>query len=125
MRELDLKNLKITLDRIEEVKAEVFAKERDVHNISLQIAKIIAFDSAFAGRTECKETHRLKKKWYQQKVSELLSMTAFSEDVKDDLFKYYKTLEVLDNFEDQEREKHYEKILDMIRKDVGEKPKTR
>lgn len=59
LRELDLKNLRITLDKIEKTKQEIFAKEKDLRDIGLRLAKILAFNNAFQGRLGSEESKEI------------------------------------------------------------------
>ena len=72
LSELDLKNLRLTLTKIEEARADVYAKQRDVIRISMQLARMIAFLGAFQSRRMSAETLDIVKRWYRTQTCKLI-----------------------------------------------------
>lgn len=119
IRELDLKNLKMTLDRIEEAKAEVFAKEADLKNITISLAQIIAFSNAFQGRLRSEESYELQSKWYRLQTNKLLNILAVNNLDRREILKYdtfFQKVKTLKSTE--EKEKFSDELLDMMKEDI-------
>lgn len=119
LRELDLRNLRLTLDRIEEVKEEVFAKEADLRNIAISLAKIIAFGNAFQGRYKSEEGIQLERNWYLLQTNKLLDLLAVDRKVRQEILKYdtfYQTARSLKAADEKERFAQH--LYNMVRADL-------
>lgn len=123
LRELDLKNLKVTLDKMERVKEEIFAKEEDLRRVSLLASQLIAFNSAFEGRMHDGESYRLQNEWYYQKIKELLDAVEASPETTADVLKYFHSLRNRDVSAGDQKKLKWDDLMDMIREDIGEDPK--
>lgn len=121
IRELDLKNLRMKLDRMEKVKEDIFAKEKDLQKVSVQLAKIIAYNNAFHGRIGSHETFRLSNKWYRLQTEELLDLLGVREKERDRVLRYYTAMDRVDQVKDnpEEAAKENAKLVEMIKSDLG------
>jgi hypothetical protein len=120
LRQPDLKNLKLTLSKIEEAKAEVFAKEKDLKNIALRLARILAFNNAFQNRVPSEESLSLQRQWYRTQTHQLLELLNIKAFERSDVLKYQEALDKLDTLvgQPQEREKHYAKLIRIVMEDL-------
>jgi len=72
LKELDLKNLRIVLGKLEETKKELFVREEKLKAIAVPLAHIVAFTGASEGRMSSRETLSAKRKWYKKKLEDLI-----------------------------------------------------
>ena len=72
LKELDIKSLKLVLNKLEETKKEIFAKQEDLRKTALGMAEIMAFSNAAQGRLVSEEDHEIATKWYEHKLSKLI-----------------------------------------------------
>lgn len=123
---LDLKNLKITLDKIVEVRDEIFAKEEDLNNIAISLIKILACSTAWEGRLGSEETHMLLNQLYRLETRKLLDTIKVDKDIKKEVMKYHELFEKIEAEKDNEAERNklLAEILDTIRADVKNADKS-
>jgi len=124
IREFDLKNLRMTLSRIEKVKAEVYAKEKDLKNISISLARIIAFNNAFQGRWGSEEGNKLKRNWYRLQTDSLLKTLVVDDEIKKDILKYDEFFQQINDHADiHEKEKMRDELYKLIESDLQKSEK--
>lgn len=121
IRKLDFKNLKLTLRRLEEVRKEIFAKEKDLKHASLELAKLIVFHGAFAHRIGSDESYKLEADWRDMKIKQLLDAFDFTDTDRFEVHKYTAALEEFDRIKKENpelKQKHHGKVMEMIREDL-------
>jgi len=123
LRQFDLKNLKMTLEKIEKVRDEVFAKEKDLAKVSILASQLIAFNSAFEGRLHGPESYSLQNEWYYRKIKELLAAVKASPDTTADVLKYFHALRKRDASAGDQKKLEWHSLMNMIREDIGEPKK--
>lgn len=89
LKELDLKNLRLTLIEINEAKEEVASKEKEIKEIAKTLARITAFTGQVQNRMLGEGTHELHEEWYRQQIEYLLKVASFTEDDRKDIFRIY------------------------------------
>ena len=121
LKQLDIKNLKMTLDKIEKARDDVFAKEKDLAKISLLVSQLFAFNSAFEGRIYQPETHRLQQEWYNRKMAELLVAIKTSSFATEEVLKYFHAMRRYEISDGASQKLEWHNLMNMIREDIGEK----
>lgn len=137
LKELDFKNLRMTLRALNETKEELFAKERDLKKTALLMSQIMAFSSSAQGRYSSREGHNIQTEWYANKLHKLVDTFNFNEKEKKEIYKFVEKYKKIDRLlEDRDRLKasdpDYEKtkmkleqlsseIQDMLQKDINKK----
>ena len=105
IRELDLKNMRIILDRMEEIRADVYAKTEDLNRTSFELSRLIAVHSAFQGILPSKETGAFRDKLTRNSIEALLKSTGIPESEINRVFKYQDAIHEIQATEDPERKK--------------------
>lgn len=119
LRELDIKNLKLTLDKIEEAKAEVFAKEEDLKESTLLLAELIMANSAVTGIWGDEESNKYSKALIQKKTKDLLLNLNISKSKVDEIFKYQKALDKIPKDAGEEHDEKWKEFISMLKKESG------
>ncbi|MEW8352819.1 MAG: hypothetical protein AB2665_03385 [Candidatus Thiodiazotropha sp.] len=92
LKELDLKNLKLTLDKIEEAKKEIYAKEESLKETSHVLAELIAANSTLTGIWGDDESNSYSKDLIRAKIKKLAKQMEFSTEEMEQILKYEKAL---------------------------------
>jgi hypothetical protein len=119
LRELDLKNLKLTLDKIQEAKAEVFAKEEDLKESALLLVELIAANSAVTGIFGDKDSNKYSKALIRKKAKDLLKNIHVPDEKIEEVFKYQKALENIPREPKEEHDKKWNEFIEMLKKESG------
>ncbi|MCX7006624.1 MAG: hypothetical protein NTY53_05140 [Kiritimatiellaeota bacterium] len=123
LKQLDLKNLKMTLEKIEKVKAEVFAKEESLTKVSLLASQLIAFNSAFEGRLHDDDSFRLQNEWFYRKINDLLAAVHATPATTAEVLKYFHAIRRQDQSSGDAKKLVWKDLMNMIREDIGESSK--
>lgn len=119
LSELDLKNLRLTLTKIEEARADVYAKQRDVIRISMQLARMIAFLGAFQSRRMSAETLDIVKRWYRTQTCKLIDSLELTSEQRGTIMKYSDAFARIDEEEEREEiENAYFALIEDVRREV-------
>ena len=78
LQELDLKNLRLVLRKIEETKEELFVREEKLKSIIVPLIHILAYTGVAEGRWSEAEMTSLKRRWYKKKLEHLLESLDFN-----------------------------------------------
>jgi hypothetical protein len=124
LTQLDLKNMKITLEKFEKVRDDVFAKEKDIAKMSLLVSQLFAFNSAFEGRIYQPESHRLQQEWYYRKTAELLAAIKASPLSTEEVLKYFHAMRRYETSDNAAQKLEWHNLMNMIREDIGKKKTT-
>jgi hypothetical protein len=129
LRELDLKNLKMTLDRMEQVKTDVYAKTEDLKHTSLMLSKLIAVNSALQGIISDDDTHTYSRVLVRKKTEELLKSLGVPEDEMKEVFKYQDALDEMKKHKgdpEEKRKQKWKEFTTLLKRDCGidEKPEA-
>lgn len=119
LRELDLKNLKLTLDKIEEAKAEVFAKEEDLKESTLLLAELIAANSAVTGIWGDEDSNKYSKALIRKKTTDLLKNINVPDEKINEVFKYQQALEDIPKEAGEKHDKKWKEFIKMLKKESG------
>lgn len=95
LRELDLKNLKLTLEKIEEAKKEIYAKEDSLKESSFVLSELIAATSTLSGLIGDKESESYSKSLINAKLKKLAQQLKFNSTEMGQIFKYERALSEL------------------------------
>lgn len=93
LQELDLKNLKMTLSRIEQVREDIYAKEEDLRKASVTLSELIAFTAAFGRYWGSEKSIKYTSLLTLQKTRKLLDELNVSAEDKAKVFRYPNALE--------------------------------
>jgi hypothetical protein len=118
IREVDLRNLTMTLDQIENTKHQIYATAEDLKRASLVLADLILFTSEVGSRYGSEEDFNLQKQWKRRKCNLLLEAFGASAQERGNLFRYADFFRRFDEASPEER-----KGLDvnaMVTKDLEE-----
>jgi len=110
LKELDLKNLKLTLTELKQVKSDIYAKEDDLKKSSKLISELILFNSLFASRFGDTRSHECSQLWAKLKAKELLSALNIPDDQQKEVFRFSKMFEKMDS----ESGITWEEIIDRV-----------
>lgn len=119
LRELDLKNLKLTLHKIEEAKAEVFAKEEDLKASTLLLAELIVANSAVTGIWGDKDSSKYSKELIRKKAKDLLKNINVPDEKIREIFKYQQALDDIPKEAGDEHDKKWKEFIEMLKKESG------
>lgn len=120
IRELDIKNLKLTLDQIQAVKKEVYAKERDLKEYSLHLATIIAVASLTQSRLDNEEGYALKSKWFRLQTHNLLDKLDVSKNERQHIIQFEDFYRQIDRegIKKEEKERLSNAISELMKNDI-------
>ena len=90
LKSVDLKELRIELDKVEAARREVEEREREIRKIALAISDITMFIAAFNGRMFEEENGKLVNRWLTQRAQALLADVGAS-DSAEGTSRYYVT----------------------------------
>lgn len=96
LKELDLKNLRVTLRELQETKKELFVREEKLKSVAIPLAQIVAFTGASEGRMGDKEIFSAKRKWYKRKLEDLISALDFNSEEEKEAKKFVEKYEEID-----------------------------
>ena len=117
LRVLDLRQLKMTLDKIETIKENIYAKEKDLKQISILLSEIIAFNSSAQNRLTSRKSLILRQSWNRKKIEELFKLLNVPENEKNNVFKYSEMFKLFDNTEDSKEREIIKNKMDKMLKD--------
>ena len=120
LRELDIKNLKMTLDKLESVKENVFAKQKDIQDFSKSMLKLLAVTTTLESIWGDEETNKYKKIIIQKRIKNILQLLNVSEDEGKAIFKYESALSDMQNKEGEERDRKWQEFKDVLKKESEE-----
>lgn len=118
LREFDLKNLKLTLDRIEEAKKEIYAKEESLKRASHVLAELIAANSAVTGVWSDEESNEYSKSLIRSKIRKLGEQMDFSRDEMDQIFRYESALAEVHHASMDEVDEKWEKFKLLLKEEA-------
>jgi len=116
LRVLDLKNLKLTLDHIEQVRDDIYAREQDLKNASLALSELILFKDVVGNRLGDDRFHKNSEKWTIKKAQELKVALLASDAERNHVFRYAQEFGELDRLRDADEgtDELWERIVDTI-----------
>lgn len=122
LKELDLKNLKLTLDKIEAVKRDIYAKEHDLKRAATVFARLILFNSNWQHRLSSNKLSQLRERWMQQRTDELLASLRIPKKDLDDVCWYYEAVKRVDGFDvhDPKRNQEWNAVLKRLEEECEE-----
>jgi hypothetical protein len=92
LKNLDIKNLKLTLERIEETKKEISAKEKDFKLTALLLAELIAATATVSNVFGDEESDEYSKALVRRKIQQLANHLRFTDNQLTEIFKYEEAL---------------------------------
>ena len=83
IKEIDFKNLKITLDEIRAAKEELFVREERLRSIIVPLTHLLAYISTTEGRLMNRNSYKAKRQWLKSKLAILMnSLELKPEEIK-------------------------------------------
>lgn len=119
LRELDLKNLKLTLHKIKEVKAEIFAKEEALKESTLLLSELITVNTALSGIWGDANSTKYRKELVSKKTKDLLHNLNVPESQIEEIFKYQKSLDNIPKEAGEEHDLKWKEFMAMLKKESG------
>ena len=115
LKELDVKNLKLTLEKIEQAKGEIYAKEESLKETSYILSEVIAANSTLVGMWGDKSSSKYSKALVRNKINKLGSNLDIPPEKIDELFKYERALKDLQQYKGDERDKKWLEFVELLR----------
>ena len=115
LKELDVKNLKITLEKIKQAKEEIYAKEESLKETSYILSELIAANSTLMGMFGDENSSKYSKALVRSKINKLGINLDIPKDKIYDLFKYERALKELQQYEGNERDKKWQEFIELLR----------
>lgn len=97
LKELDLKNLRMTLSEIKATKEDIFAKQKDLEKTAILMSQVLSFSSSAQGRLGSKEGFKIRRLWYEKKLNKIINNFNFRDDEIKEIKKYAEEYKKLDN----------------------------
>lgn len=115
LKEFDVKNLKLTLEKIEQAKGEIYAKEESLKEISYILSELIAANSTLTGMWGDENSSKYSKALVKNKIKKLCLKLGIPKEKIDDLFKYERALKELQQYKGEERKKKWQEFIELLR----------
>ena len=115
LKEFDLKNLRLILNKIEEVKKEIYAKEEDLKETSLLLSELIAANTTVTGIWGDKETKEYSDALIKTKIKSLGKKLNFDPDQIDSIFKYENALKRVHEASKEEHDEKWQEFKDLLK----------
>ena len=115
LKELDIKNLKLTLEKIEGVKKDIYAKESDLRQTSLLLTELIAANSTVTGIWGSAESKKYSDALVRSKIMRLAKQLKLSEKELGSIFKYEKALAVVHGASKEEHDKKWMEFVELLK----------
>ena len=96
LKELDLKNLRVTLREIKETQKELYVREEKLKSVAIPLAQIVAFTGASGGRWGSEDGNTAKRKWYKHKLEGLMKALDFDSKEHQEAKKFIEKYEAID-----------------------------
>lgn len=96
IKELDLRNLKMTLSRIESARTEVEVRHSQLQDVAVRLLEVVAFHAAWSNRRVPREVIDLQRRWLQERAEELLGAIDAGSQTRDRLLWYQEAFQQLD-----------------------------
>jgi len=120
LKEFDVKNLKLTLDRIEQVKGEIYAKEESLKQTSYILSELITTTSSLTGVWGDDNSSKYSKALIRNKIRKLGTNLKIPDSDIEELFKYERLLNDLPNYEGEERKEKWKEFTEVLRQAAEE-----
>lgn len=118
LKTLDAKNLKITLEKIESVKREIYAKEADLQKTSLILAELIAATATISGMWGSEESEKYKNALVRTKILLVAKQVGLSTDDIAEIFKYERARDAVRNAPKDERDKVWNDFVELLKREA-------
>ena len=93
LKELDLKSLKMTLEKIETAKQEIYAKQDEVNRTTTLLTELVLFQNAMSQVTGDKELRAYERLWLNNKCSEILNQLGYAQSEQKQIFRYQRAVD--------------------------------
>lgn len=117
LKELDIKNLKMTLDKLEDTKNEIYAKEELLRNTSYKLSELIVTSSALGDILGDEESEKCSKALIKMKINELSQDLGFTNEEIQKIFKYENAIIELNTEKETVHEKKWEDFKNLLKED--------
>jgi DNA polymerase III gamma/tau subunit len=122
LKELDLKNLKLTLEKIEEAKKEIYAKEESLKEASHVLAELIAANSTLTGVWGDEESNSYSKDLIRAKIKKLAKQMEFNAGEMEQILKYEKALSEVHAASKEEHDQKWHAFKQMLKNESEKMP---
>ncbi len=117
LKEINLKEMKLVLEKAEKMKDEIYAKEKQLKDTAVALVKLTTFTAAMNMRLGESEDYRLRQRYVKKVSEELLKTLEIEENEKQNAFELYLLLE---NYDDAKEKGNVEEKNE-INKKIKEK----
>ena len=118
LRELDVKNLKLTLEKIEDAKEEIYAKEESLRESAYLLADVMAVNSVVAPMLGDKESFEYGAELVKNRIEKLGKNLNIPQNRIDDLFKIERALADLQQYKGEEREAKWLDFKELLKSEA-------
>jgi len=115
LKELDIKNLKLTLEKIEGVKKDIYAKESDLRQTSMLLAELIAANATVTGIWGDEESKKYSDALVRSKIMRLAKQLQLTANELDVIFKYDKALAGVHGAPKEEHDKKWGEFVELLK----------
>jgi hypothetical protein len=129
LKEFELLKGRFTLERMETIRKEIYAKEEDLKRLSLLLTDSILMSSVWLGRVGSEETNRLKTQWFSQQAQQIISVIQSSKSDREHLLRFVRLFQKMDsidnlgaaNRDSQERKAVWNELVAALQKEVHDR----
>jgi hypothetical protein len=122
LKTLDVKNLKVTLEKIESVKREIYVKESDLRKTSLVLAELIAANAAVTGIWGDEESKRYSDALVRNKIMHLAKQLNLTTGEMAEIFKYEKALADAQAASGEEHARLWAEFVQLLKRESEKAP---
>ncbi|MFT6910281.1 MAG: hypothetical protein ACJAS1_007009 [Oleiphilaceae bacterium] len=115
LSELDIKNLRLTLTKIQEAKKEIYAKEESLKEASHVLSELIAVTSSLAGIWGDKSSRIHSKALITAKLNNLADKLNYSQEQRDQLFKYERALAAVSSATKEQHDEKWQEFINTLK----------
>ncbi|ROZ61384.1 hypothetical protein [Ramlibacter sp. WS9] len=117
LKTLDVKNLKVTLEKIESVKKEIYAKESDLRKTSLLLAELIAANTTVTGIWGNSDTKKYSDALVRTKIMHLAKQLGLTPNELAEIFKYEKALSEVHAAPKEEHDRRWGEFVQLLKRE--------
>lgn len=115
LKTLDIKNLQLTLEKIESVKNEIYAKESDLRKTSMLLAELIAANATLTGVFGDEESTKYSGALVRAKIEHLAAQLRLTSGDIASIFKYEKALAHVHAATGEERDRRWKEFVALLK----------
>jgi hypothetical protein len=115
LKTLDVKNLKLTLEKIESVKREIYAKESDLRKTSTLLTELIAATATVTGILGDEDSYKFSTALVKSKIMHLAKQLSLTEAELASIFKYERALADVHAAPKEEHDRRWKEFVELLK----------